>query len=145
MFTAAETGFGECDIFIAAAAVSDYRPELAHKGKIKKNDTSMTLNLVRNPDILAEFSRRRKKGQLAIGFALETAGGLEYAQQKLKEKQLDLIAFNIYDGKTSGFEVDTNALTLINRSGEMTALPVMSKDAAARSLLDALESLLSPE
>jgi phosphopantothenoylcysteine decarboxylase/phosphopantothenate--cysteine ligase len=142
MYSAAESYFSDCDIFIAAAAVSDYRPEKSLQGKIKKDEASMTVSLVRNPDILASYSAGRTARQLAVGFALETQGGLEYAKRKLEEKKLDLIAFNVYDRKTSGFEVDTNALTLIDRYGNVVPLPVMSKDAAADRLLDAVESLI---
>lgn len=141
MLEAAKPFFGECDLFIGAAAVADYRPESAVMGKIKKNDEEMEIRLVRNPDILAEYSAARKQGQLSVGFALESKGGIGYAKEKLERKNLDLIAFNVYDRTTSGFEVDTNALTLIDRDGNVTELPVLSKDAAASRLLDAIEQL----
>ena len=142
MLAAARPLFADCDLFIGAAAVADYRPEAPVEGKIKKNDAEMEIRLVRNPDILATFASGRKPGQLAVGFALETAGGLEYARKKLADKQLDLVAFNVYDGRTSGFEVDTNALTLLGRDGAVTELPLLGKDAAAAKLLDAVEPLL---
>ncbi len=143
MLDAARNHFEDCDIFIGAAAVADYRPESPVSGKIKKNDEEMVVRLVRNPDILATYAANRKPGALAIGFALETCGGLGFAKEKLTSKNLDMVAFNVYDGKTSGFEVDTNALTLIDRRGNMTKLPVLSKDAAAGKLLDAVEILLA--
>ena len=142
MLEASRPHFANCDLFIGAAAVADYRPEAQVEGKIKKKDGAMQLRLVRNPDILAEFSTNRKPGQLAVGFALETEGGLDYARKKLTDKKLDLVAFNIYDGRTSGFEVDTNALTLLDRDGSTTELPLLSKAEAARRLLDAIEQLL---
>jgi len=142
MLEAARPFFDDCDLFIGAAAVADYRPETPVEGKIKKNDAEMEIRLVRNPDILAEFATRRKPGQIAVGFALETAGGIDYARKKLVDKQLDLVAFNIYDGRTSGFEVDTNVLTLLGRDGNITELPLLSKEAAAEKLLDALETIL---
>ncbi|HHE32000.1 MAG TPA: bifunctional phosphopantothenoylcysteine decarboxylase/phosphopantothenate--cysteine ligase CoaBC [Chlorobaculum parvum] len=135
--------FAKCNIFIGAAAVADYRPEAPVEGKIKKHDAEMELRLVRNPDILAEFATNRTPGQLAVGFALETAGGIDYARRKLTDKKLDLVAFNIYDGTTSGFEVDTNVLTLLGRDGAITELPLLSKEEAAGRLLDAIEPLLS--
>ncbi|MBN1928441.1 MAG: bifunctional phosphopantothenoylcysteine decarboxylase/phosphopantothenate--cysteine ligase CoaBC [Chlorobiaceae bacterium] len=141
MLEAARPLFDGCDLFIGAAAVADYRPEAPVEGKIKKNEAAMVIRLVRNPDILAEFSTGRKPGQLAVGFALETAGGLEYARKKLTDKQLDLVAFNIYDGSRSGFEVDTNVLTLLGRDGSITELPLLSKEEAAGRLLDAIEKL----
>ncbi|AOS82823.1 phosphopantothenoylcysteine decarboxylase [Chlorobaculum limnaeum] len=142
MLAAARPLFDGCDLFIGAAAVADYRPEAPVEGKIKKNAAEMELHLVRNPDILATFATGRKPGQLAVGFALETAGGVEYARKKLVDKQLDLVAFNIYDGRTSGFEVDTNALTLLGRDGSVTELPLLPKEEAAGKLLDAIEPLL---
>lgn len=142
MLAAARPLFDDCDLFIGAAAVADYRPEAPVEGKIKKNAAEMEIRLVRNPDILATFATGRKPGQIAVGFALETAGGIDYARKKLVDKQLDLVAFNIYDGRTSGFEVDTNALTLLGRDGSVTALPLLPKEEAAGKLLDAVEPLL---
>jgi phosphopantothenoylcysteine decarboxylase/phosphopantothenate--cysteine ligase len=142
MLAAARPLFDDCDLFIGAAAVADYRPEAPVEGKIKKKDAEMEIRLVRNPDILAEFATNRKPGQLAVGFALETAGGIDYARKKLTDKQLDLIAFNIYNGHTSGFEVDTNVLTLLGRDGSVTELPLLSKEKAAAKLLDAVETIL---
>ncbi len=78
---------------------------------------------------------------MAVGFALETQTGLDNARQKLNAKNLDLIAFNFFDRKTSGFEVDTNILTLIDKEGVTTELPQLSKDAAAGKLLDCIETL----
>jgi phosphopantothenoylcysteine decarboxylase/phosphopantothenate--cysteine ligase len=134
--------FDDSDIFIGAAAVADYRPEIPVEGKLKKNDASMEIRLVRNPDILSEFSAGRQPGQIAVGFALETAGGIGYARQKLESKKLDLVAFNVYDRSTSGFEVDTNVLTLLDRAGNVSELPLLSKHDAAGRLLDAVEQLL---
>lgn len=142
MLDASRPFFGNCDLFIGAAAVADYRPETSVPGKIKKNEASMEIHLVRNPDILSEFSTGRKTGQLAVGFALETAGGLDYARKKLHDKRLDLVAFNIYDGTTSGFEVDTNVLTLLDQNGTVTELPLLSKEVAAVRLLDVIETHL---
>lgn len=141
MYDAASRFFGECDIFIGAAAVADYRPETAVDGKIKKTGEAMEIRLVRNPDILAGFSSARRAGQIAVGFALETIGGIGYAKEKLEKKNLDLVAFNVYDRVSSGFEVDTNALTLIDRAGVVTELPVLPKNEAAGCLLDAIEKL----
>lgn len=141
MHIAAEGFFRNCDIFIAAAAVADYRPAVPYEGKIKKNDAELQLTLIKNPDILSSFSMQKAPWQLAIGFALEKETGLDNARAKLAAKKLDLIAFNFFDRKTSGFDVDTNILTLIDSEGVITELPQMTKDAAARKLLDAIEKL----
>jgi len=142
MYEAAKPFYSTCAVFIAAAAVADYRPETPHEGKLKKNSPEMQLKLVRNPDILADFGARKRPGQLAVGFALETGEGIAYARCKLQEKNLDLVAFNTFDRKTSGFEVDTNALTLIDRNHMETVLPLMPKKEAARRLLDHVELLM---
>lgn len=142
MLEASSRFFDGCDLFIGAAAVADYRPETAVSGKIKKRDEEMELRLVKNPDILATFSAGRNPRQLAVGFALEALGGIDYAREKLERKNLDLVAFNVFDRATSGFEVDTNVLTLIDRLGNTTPLPLLSKEAAAGRLLDVIEKLL---
>ena len=141
MYAAAEGFFKSCDLFIGAAAVSDYRPATPCTGKMKKDDEQIELTLVKNPDIVAGFGMQKSACQLAIGFALETQNGLDNARNKLVEKNLDLIAFNFFDRKTSGFDVDTNILTLIEEGGETTELPLLTKDAAAEKLLDAIEQL----
>ncbi|MEI8187221.1 MAG: bifunctional phosphopantothenoylcysteine decarboxylase/phosphopantothenate--cysteine ligase CoaBC [Chlorobiaceae bacterium] len=141
MHEIAERFFKSCSIFIGAAAVSDYRPAAQTDGKIKKNNPEIELTLVKNPDILAEFGMQKAPEQLAVGFALETQTGLENARKKLKEKNLDLIAFNFFDRKTSGFEVDTNIVTLIDGKGVTTELPLLTKDATAEKLLDFIETL----
>ncbi|HWR02241.1 MAG TPA: bifunctional phosphopantothenoylcysteine decarboxylase/phosphopantothenate--cysteine ligase CoaBC [Chlorobaculum sp.] len=142
MMEASSRFFSNCDIFIGAAAVADYRPETPVEGKLKKNDPTMEIRMVKNPDIISEFSSGRTHVQLAVGFALETAGGIGYAKEKLENKKLDLIAFNVYDRSTSGFEVDTNILTLLDRAGNVSELPLLSKKEAAGRLLDAIEQLL---
>ena len=142
MYEAAKSLYGLCTVFIAAAAVADYRPEQVLEGKLKKNSSHLQLNLIRNPDILAEFGTGKRPDQLAVGFALETGDGLEEAYRKLQEKNLDLVAFNTFDRKTSGFEVDTNVLTLIDRNHTETVLPLMQKKDAARQLLDCIEQLM---
>jgi phosphopantothenoylcysteine decarboxylase / phosphopantothenate---cysteine ligase len=141
MNAAAVSFFRSCDLFIGAAAVSDYRPVTPSEGKMKKGDEEIELTLVKNPDILAGFGQQKSAAQLAVGFALETEDGVENARKKLVEKNLDLIAFNFFDRKTSGFDVDTNILTLIERNGVTTELPLLTKDAAAEKLLDAIEQL----
>ena len=134
--------YKSCDIFIGAAAVADYRPANHVAGKLKKNSKTMEINLVRNPDVLAGFSKQKKTHQIAIGFSLETTGNLSNAREKLEQKQLDLVAYNTFDGKTSGFEVDTNILTLIDKQFKVHELPLLSKNEAAEQMLDVIEELI---
>ncbi len=137
--------YRSCDIFIGAAAVADYRPASFVAGKIKKNSSTMEIALVRNPDVLAGFSKQKQPHQIAVGFSLETEGNLGNAREKLKQKQLDLVAYNTFDGKTSGFEVDTNVLTLIDKQLNVHELPLLSKQEAAERMLDAIEELISSD
>ncbi|MCS7211251.1 MAG: bifunctional phosphopantothenoylcysteine decarboxylase/phosphopantothenate--cysteine ligase CoaBC [Chloroherpetonaceae bacterium] len=135
MLAAAHAYFERCDVFIAAAAVADYRPEHIAPQKLKKDSDRLVLTLVKNPDILLEFGQQKRAHQIAIGFALETSHALENARAKLEKKNLDWIALNCANDPNAGFEVDTNRLTLLSRTGEQHALPLMSKKEAARALL----------
>ncbi|WP_287373950.1 bifunctional phosphopantothenoylcysteine decarboxylase/phosphopantothenate--cysteine ligase CoaBC [Prosthecochloris sp.] len=145
MDLAVKEHYQSCDIFIGAAAVADYRPANYVTGKLKKNSKTMEINLVRNPDVLADFSKQKKKHQIAIGFSLETAGNLDNAKEKLEQKQLDLVAYNTFDGKTSGFEVDTNILTLIDKHMNVYELPLLGKHEAAERMLDIVEELINSD
>lgn len=135
MFQAAQTYFERCDVLIAAAAVADYRPEYPAAQKLKKDSERLTLTLVKNPDILLEFGKQKKAHQMAIGFALETENALANAKAKLEKKNLDWIALNCAGEQGAGFEVETNRLTLLSRTGEQHELPLMSKKEAAKMLL----------
>ncbi len=120
------------DVFIGTAAVADYRPAQPAGQKIKKTRESLTVELVRNPDILAEVAARVDR-PFTVGFAAETDDVLSYARRKLEEKRLDLIAANTV-GAGQGFEVDDNALTLLWPGGQRE-LPRASKAALARDLI----------
>ncbi len=141
MFDAVSETFDRCDVFIATAAVADYRPETMLPYKRKRRKGAWTLRLVPNPDILGTMAQRRTH-QLLVGFAAETDKVLEHAQEKLRAKRLDLLALNDVLEPGSGFEVDTNRLTLLYADGRVQALPQMSKLECARYLMDAVESLL---
>jgi phosphopantothenoylcysteine decarboxylase/phosphopantothenate--cysteine ligase len=123
------------DIIIKAAAVSDYRPSHQADQKIKKGEDEMLLTLRKNTDILRAIGDK-KKGQVLVGFAAETEDLEQNATQKLREKNLDVIAGNIVGRPDSGFEADTNAVTLFFRDGTKEVLDTMGKDAVAHVLLD---------
>ena len=141
MYEAVSEQFDACDVFIATAAVADYRPECMLPYKRKRRASKWTLKLVPNPDILGTMAQRRTH-QLLVGFAAETDKVLENAQYKLRTKDLDLLALNDVLEPGSGFEVDTNRLTLLYADGRVQPLPQMSKLECARHLMDAIESLL---
>ena len=132
---AVEERFAEVDVAILAAAVADYRVAHFSDEKIKRGDGGRTIQLVENPDIAAALGAR-KEGQTLVLFAMETDGGIESAREKLTRKGGDLIALNNLRDEGAGFAVDTNVLTLIDRSGKEVHLPKMSKSDAADQILD---------
>jgi phosphopantothenoylcysteine decarboxylase/phosphopantothenate--cysteine ligase len=122
-------------IIIKAAAVADYRPALRSDMKIKKGAAPETLQLVRNPDILAELGNSGGRF-LLIGFAAETDDLLKNARKKLKEKNLDMVVANDVALSGAGFGVDTNIVKLIFRGGRVEELPIMGKEELADVILD---------
>ena len=135
MQQAVEERFAEVDVAILAAAVADYRVAHVADEKIKRGDGGRTIHIVENPDIAAELGAR-KEGQTLVLFAMETDGGIERAREKLARKGGDLIALNNLRDEGAGFAVDTNVLTLIDRTGKEVQLPKMSKLDAADQILD---------
>ncbi|HKC66231.1 MAG TPA: bifunctional phosphopantothenoylcysteine decarboxylase/phosphopantothenate--cysteine ligase CoaBC, partial [Pyrinomonadaceae bacterium] len=129
-------------LFIAAAAVSDYRPTKRADAKIKKSDKSRTLTLEPTPDILAEVSIAKQNGLLVVGFAAETDDVLGNARSKLERKRLDAIVANDITQNGAGFDAKTNIVTIITRaSHNPVELPLMSKLDAAHRILDEIVRL----
>ena len=127
-------------IVIKAAAVADYRPEARACKKIKKREASLALKLVKNPDILAEVAAI-KGSRLLVGFAAETGDLLANAGKKLLEKNLDMIVANDVSTVGAGFNVETNIVKLLFRSGRVEELPLMEKIKVADVILDRLVEL----
>ena len=123
----------ECDVFIACAAVADYRPAQQQAQKIKKQGESMTLELVRNPDIVATVAASGD-GTFTVGFAAETTDVIAYARGKLENKGLDLIVANDVANPAIGFNSDDNAVTLVWPGGEQ-ALPQARKSVIASQII----------
>ncbi len=140
MYNAVMQGIHDCDVFIATAAVADYRPVKIHKKKIKKRGSELTLRLTPNPDILLSVAAL-KDAPFTLGFAAETDNVTEYARAKLKDKRLDAIAANLVGGDRGGFARDENALTVIWPAGEQH-LGMRGKRQLARRLLDVIEPLI---
>lgn len=133
--------YTEASIIVKAAAVADYRPAARAAGKVKKQSAEgMTLELVKNPDILAELGRR-KEDRLLVGFAAETSDLLANAQAKLQAKNLDLIVANDVTEAGAGFDVDTNIVRFLYPDGRVESLPQMGKDEVAQALLDRVAGL----
>jgi len=131
----------EQDIFIATAAVADYRPDTAHEMKIKKNASTLTLSLVRNPDILAEVAALERR-PYTVGFAAETHDVLHYARSKLNNKRLDMIVANDVSKAGIGFNSDDNEVHIVTPTTEHPAQRG-SKNQLARLILDKIASELT--
>lgn len=130
------------DVIVKAAAVADFRPVARAAGKLKKGERNqMTLELVRNPDILAGLGAKRGRA-LLVGFAAETDDLVANAQQKLREKGLDLIVANDVTMPGAGFGQETNIVRLIDRDGNVEELPCLPKAEVASRLLDRIGKLL---
>ncbi|HEY5717387.1 MAG TPA: bifunctional phosphopantothenoylcysteine decarboxylase/phosphopantothenate--cysteine ligase CoaBC [Motiliproteus sp.] len=136
MLAACLAQMGQCDIFIAAAAVADYRMADVAPQKIKKSSDTLSLQLVKNPDILATVSQHPQR-PFCVGFAAETEQVLEHARAKLQRKQLNLIIANDVSQPGIGFNSDDNAVTLISAT-EQQALGPAPKRTLARALIDTI-------
>ena len=130
------------DVIIKAAAVSDYRPREKAVQKIKKQKETQSIDLVRNPDILAELGEKRGNSRcILVGFSAETEDLLTNATEKLRQKNLDMIVANDVSREDAGFESDTNLVKVIYRDGEMEEFPLMAKEEVADQLLERIKEL----
>lgn len=129
-------------VIVKAAAVADFSVDAPAEHKIKKSTEGLQLDLVKNIDILAELGVRKKLKQLLIGFAAESRDHLQEGTRKLQEKNLDMIVVNDILGSTSGFDVDTNKVTLIDQNGKRE-LPLLSKEETADRIWDAVHTMLT--
>ncbi|MDQ0476743.1 bifunctional phosphopantothenoylcysteine decarboxylase/phosphopantothenate--cysteine ligase CoaBC [Chryseobacterium sp. MDT2-18] len=137
MFAKVFEYYGNADIAIASAAVADYAPKEIAQEKIKKNDDSLTIELVKNPDILKTMGEMKTK-QFLVGFALETQNEEENAKGKLHKKNLDMIILNSLRDEGAGFKGTTNKIKIITESS-LTEFPLKSKEAVARDILNFVE------
>ena len=129
------------DVIIQSAAPADYRAkEVAAQKMKKKGGADMVIELVENPDVAATIGASKREDQTFVGFAAETNDVLEHARGKLVKKNLDMIVANDVTAPGAGFDVNTNIVTLITRE-DMVSLPLLSKDAVADHILDAVLKL----
>ena len=136
MLNAVKRTTTDCDIFIGVAAVADYRPSQTETSKIKKDAKQVTLELIRNPDILSWVTSQENK-PFTVGFAAETDSPLEHARQKLEKKSLDIIAVNHVSENHSPFGSDDNQLVVIT-PGEDIDLGRHPKTRLASMLVDTI-------
>jgi phosphopantothenoylcysteine decarboxylase/phosphopantothenate--cysteine ligase len=139
MYQAAENVASQADALIMSAAVADYRPKSAAKEKIKKGKAGLTLELECTTDILGSVQGNFIK----VGFAAESSNLLANAKHKLQQKNLDLIVANDITASDSGFGVDTNQVTIVDRTGKIDNLPLLPKREVADKVLDRVAELLS--
>ena len=123
------------DFLIMSAAVADYKPAKVSTKKLKKEKNLTEIKITKTADILSSV---KKENKIIVGFALETDNEIANAKKKLKEKQLDMIVLNSLKDKRSGFEFDTNKVTLIKKNGKTIKLPLQSKFQIANKILDQL-------
>ena len=138
MFTKVFDNYENADIAIASAAVADYAPKEIAPEKIKKNDDFLTIELVKNPDILKTMGERKTK-QFLVGFALETQNEEENAKGKLQKKNLDMIVLNSLRDAGAGFQGTTNKIKIITESS-LTEFPLKSKAEVAKDILNFVEA-----
>jgi len=141
MLEACLEAFPGTDITVGAAAPADYRPAVYHEQKIKRQGQRLVLELVENPDIMAELGRRKRPGQVTVAFAAETANLVENARAKLVAKNADFVVANDVTAEGAGFGTDTNRVTFVTAT-EVEELPLLSKAEVADRILDKAVSLL---
>lgn len=133
--------YENADIAIASAAVADYAPKNIASEKIKKNEDTLTLELIKNPDILKTMGAQKKQ-QFLVGFALETQNEEEHAMAKLQKKNLDMIVLNSLRDEGAGFRKDTNRIKIFTAT-EKKEFELKSKAEVAKDILDFIEERLS--
>lgn len=134
--------FEEADVCVFAAAVADYRPEKVAGQKIKKDESSLAIQLVKNVDIAYEFGKVKRPDQLSVGFALETNDELAHAIGKLKRKNFDMVILNSMNDALATFGFDTNKITIIKNDFSRTDYPLKSKAEVAEDIVYEIQNTL---
>lgn len=141
MYEAMLSNYNSKDVVVCSAAVADYKPAKVSDKKIKKKDGDLNLELIKTKDILNELGKQKNK-QCLVGFALETENVLEYAQEKLKKKNLDVIIANSATENGSGFSVDTNKITIIDKHNKISNFELKLKQEVALDIVNYLIDLI---
>jgi phosphopantothenoylcysteine decarboxylase/phosphopantothenate--cysteine ligase len=121
-----------------AAAVADYAPDKPSKEKIKKSGNKLTIDLSLNPDIAFDLGKLKKKGQVLVGFALETNDAIKNAKKKLAKKKFDFIVINSLSDKGAGFNSDTNKISILDKDNKIQHFELKGKDIVAIDITDKL-------
>ncbi|KGO92496.1 bifunctional phosphopantothenoylcysteine decarboxylase/phosphopantothenate--cysteine ligase CoaBC [Flavobacterium subsaxonicum] len=138
MYAACHEYFGTVDAAVAAAAVADYRPKNVAPQKIKKSESTLSLELEKTKDILASLGEK-KISQFLVGFALETENEIENAKLKITKKNLDLIVLNSLNDKGAGFGSDTNKVTFIDKDFNEEPMELKTKEAVAADIINKIK------
>ena len=141
MYNACDLHFKNTDLAIMAAAVADYTPSVVADKKIKKTANELTIKLNKTKDILKSLGKNKSNGQLLVGFALETTNEREYALEKLKSKNADMIVLNSLNEMGAGFGVDTNRITIFDKSGKEFNFDTMAKSQVAKNIINTIIQL----
>ncbi len=143
MLEAVQERVDDIELFVMAAAVSDYKPAQYADQKIKKTgeQDGLTLHLEKNPDILSFVGHQKKAHQTVVGFALETQNEIENAEKKLHSKKADFIVLNSMNDQGAGFGSDTNKVTIISEKSSHKSLPLLSKDETAQHVIQYIQSI----
>ncbi|MFT5265407.1 MAG: phosphopantothenoylcysteine decarboxylase/phosphopantothenate--cysteine ligase, partial [Polaribacter sp.] len=136
MYEACATVFPTTDISVLAAAVADYRPKTISTEKIKKSGNDLSIDLERTTDIAATLGKTKKKGQLLIGFALETNNEVENAKGKLERKNFDFIVLNSLQDKGAGFQHNTNKITIVGQNNKIKEFELKTKVEVAVDIVE---------
>ena len=143
MYRAVMQHFAESDVAVVCAAVADFTPTVAADRKIKRKTDDLVIRLKPTQDIAAAAGRQKRQGQFIVGFALETDDEEANAVDKMQRKNLDMIVLNSLNDQGAGFGYDTNKVTIIERNGQRTDLPLQSKTEIARRIVEAVVEKLA--
>ncbi len=139
MLSEVKNHWSSCDYGVFAAAVADYKPTKAADQKIKKNDDTMNIELVRNPDVLGWAGENKKDNQILVGFALETQNATENAKKKLAAKKLNMIVVNTMADEGAGFGVNTNKISILDDRNNSQEFQLKSKREVATDIVNYLK------
>jgi phosphopantothenoylcysteine decarboxylase / phosphopantothenate---cysteine ligase len=134
--------FPKSDIAVMSAAVADYTPSHVAGEKIKKTSENLTVELTKTRDILKTLGERKYNGQVLVGFALETTNEKEYALNKLKSKNADMIVLNSLNDEGAGFGTDTNKITIFEKNGKEIPYDQKSKQQVAKDIVDRIVNMM---
>lgn len=142
LLSAVQNNWTSSDIGIFAAAVADYRPANVADQKIKKDDDSMTLELVKNPDVLKWAGDNKANNQTLVGFALETQNVVENGRKKLEKKNLNFIVLNTLEDNGAGFGGDTNKIRILDDNNNLEEFELKSKEFVASDIVNYLKEYI---